>query len=574
MTFIEDFKLLARAVRDGKAAHVDLVRALRSPDAGVQGGDWLKRAAKTEIAVFSPSARQSIDRILPAPEGLAPSTQAINADLVNFLAVTTANIRLRARAGSGKSTALILKADHLITALGVAPEAIHMMTFNRKASQKLRADLTKAIGPRASGIKVSTFHAFALAVLKADPATAHLTPDVPEEDEVGAVSFGEERARQAEISACLTPADWALLEGIYRAGRYDYMLKDMAKFRSTVVDFLLKAATQARALRAEGAAPPVTALGRLFERINQNRDRALAQSGQMEWNNILRLAAGVLRDTSRTLRAAGYRGFEGQLRFLFVDEFQDFSIAFADLVQATLARNPDCVLNAVGDDWQAINGFMGADLGLFKAFKTSFAPALNLPLPVNWRCGSQIVALGNRVMVASKETEARAGKPHAGSVQIKQGQIRTAQRWQGDIAEESAAYVLAQAKRAAAAAWQADAAAGRAAGSVVLIASRNRPYALRPEQIIAAVGAVPAGGRLEFSTAHSAKGKDWDHVIVLDATAECYPSEHPGNLLLRGLRDAAALKAEGQRLLYVAVTRAKQSLTLIAPTDLHPRLRA
>ncbi len=32
--------------------------------------------------------------------------------------------------------------------------------------------------------------------------------------------------------------------------------------------------------------------------------------------------------------------------------------------------------------------------------------------------------------------------------------------------------------------------------------------------------------------------------------------------------------AEGHRPLYVAVTRAKRSLAILAPTDLHPRLEA
>ncbi len=44
-----------------------------------------------------------------------------------------------------------------------------------------------------------------------------------------------------------------------------------------------------------------------------------------------------------------------------VDEFQDTSLARANLVK-TLLKEPNTFLYAVGDDWQSINKFAGADL--------------------------------------------------------------------------------------------------------------------------------------------------------------------------------------------------------------------
>ena len=62
---------------------------------------------------------------------------------------------------------------------------------------------------------------------------------------------------------------------------------------------------------------------------------------------------------------------------------------------------------------------------------------------------------------------------------------------------------------------------------------------------------------LILSTIHSAKGQEWDTVLVLNAADGCIPSDlatgHPAEI------------EEERRLLYVAMTRAKNSLTLIHP---------
>jgi DNA helicase-2/ATP-dependent DNA helicase PcrA len=62
---------------------------------------------------------------------------------------------------------------------------------------------------------------------------------------------------------------------------------------------------------------------------------------------------------------------------------------------------------------------------------------------------------------------------------------------------------------------------------------------------------------LVLSTVHSAKGQEWDAVYVLNVSDGSFPSEFSTG--------SAALIEEERRLLYVALTRAKTSLDLIAP---------
>ena len=64
-----------------------------------------------------------------------------------------------------------------------------------------------------------------------------------------------------------------------------------------------------------------------------------------------------------------------------------------------------------------------------------------------------------------------------------------------------------------------------------------------------------------LSTVHSAKGQEWDAVYVLNVADGNFPSEFATG--------KPEMIEEERRLLYVAMTRAKQSLSLIAPLKYH-----
>ncbi len=66
---------------------------------------------------------------------------------------------------------------------------------------------------------------------------------------------------------------------------------------------------------------------------------------------------------------------------------------------------------------------------------------------------------------------------------------------------------------------------------------------------------------LILSTVHSAKGQEWESVFVLNVSDGNFPSEFAAG--------KSEMIEEERRLLYVAMTRAKQSLSLIAPLRYH-----
>ncbi|MGB2977023.1 MAG: UvrD-helicase domain-containing protein [Propionicimonas sp.] len=80
---------------------------------------------------------------------------------------------------------------------------------------------------------------------------------------------------------------------------------------------------------------------------------------------------------------------------VLVDEFQDTSRSRARMVRALCAR-PETYLLAVGDDWQAINRFAGADLSAMAQFDQFFGPTTTLKLATTFRNTQRIADVAGR----------------------------------------------------------------------------------------------------------------------------------------------------------------------------------
>ncbi len=86
------------------------------------------------------------------------------------------------------------------------------------------------------------------------------------------------------------------------------------------------------------------------------------------------------------------------IKMILIDEYQDFSKLFFDIINAIKQFNPDLRLFCVGDDWQAINAFAGSDLYFFKEFKNLFTNSDSTSLTHNYRSAKNVVYSGNSLM--------------------------------------------------------------------------------------------------------------------------------------------------------------------------------
>ena len=96
------------------------------------------------------------------------------------------------------------------------------------------------------------------------------------------------------------------------------------------------------------------------------------------------------------MEAGRYRSPFG---YILVDEFQDISPSRARLLKALLDRSPGAQLFAVGDDWQAIYRFGGADIAVMREFGEHFGVFERIDLETTFRCSDRIAAVATEFVL-------------------------------------------------------------------------------------------------------------------------------------------------------------------------------
>ena len=280
----------------------------------------------------------------------------------------------------------------------------------------------------------------------------------------------------------------------------------------------------------------------------------------------------------------------GDIRVILLDEFQDFSELYSRLLNSIIAINPEVRIVAVGDDWQAINGFAGAQLKFFSSFEKYFSGGGVAAITSNYRSGRAIVGAGNAIMSGNGQGAVASSK-QSGAIERRY----VDQQWVSGTDEEDQVFLEAakRARQGSAAFYLAKALKActqficesiythndkKWLPAILLISRTGYAYGetLKDfEKILRGVlhrhpeiRGISNAVELEVLTAHRSKGKEADTVIVLEATARQFPKVHADNQLfgLFGVKAEDSL-AEERRLFYVAVTRAEHRLLLLSETD-------
>jgi ATP-dependent helicase/nuclease subunit A len=341
------------------------------------------------------------------------------------------NVFLEAGAGTGKTRVLVDRYCDAVDVDGIPPERILAFTFTEKAAAEMRRRVRVELLRRSreaeaagdeercerletaarsgEGSPITTIHGFCRRLLAATPAAAGLDPgfrvlDADEASRLAGMAF-----EQALEALAARDDAVAAVAGAFRPD----------KLRSLVVGAYDD-------LRSHGhAEPDLPALqieafeGKDMEEKPLDPDelehaqssygaiRALLVAFGERFRELKQRRAGVDFDdlqlvSVELLGAGGGIGQAQRERFdhLLVDEFQDTSPLQIALVSAL--RGPDTRVFTVGDEFQSIYAFRGADLDSFRAQRESAAggAAEVLALTGSFRSTPAVVAAVNAVGAA------------------------------------------------------------------------------------------------------------------------------------------------------------------------------
>lgn len=287
-----------------------------------------------------------------------------------------------------------------------------------------------------------------------------------------------------------------------------------------------------------------------------------------DFNGVMLRAAETVKGGNTRFERKGNAGDIRDIHYLHIDEYQDFSRSFHDLTSAMREMNPDMNVFTVGDDWQAINGFAGADLAYFQNFEDHFADAQRLSVTRNYRSCKAVVSASNALLNPEDEP-AKVVSEGEGSVHICDlaGFTPTKIELQSmhpdkptADADRTAGYHIAVTRIAQRLAKEGDVAfLNRTRDPDVLVGANPQTAQKALRDLLAA----ELRERVAVDTAHSYKGLERDSVVILDAVANHYPLIHPHWIFGQIFGDTLeSLEAAELRLFYVAVSRAKKHLII------------
>ncbi len=301
---------------------------------------------------------------------------------------------------------------------------------------------------------------------------------------------------------------------------------------------LEEVARQAGSLDDEGRAE---AFLKMFGPIFERYQATLARDEEIDFHDM------IARATDH-VEAGRYHSPFG---YILVDEFQDISPARARLLRALLDRSPGSQLFAVGDDWQAIFRFGGSDIAVMREFGERFGEFERIDLETTFRCADRIAMVATDFVLRNpaqiRKTVRATREADRPAVHI------------GLSGDKGLSLLKEALDRIAEDAQRHD------GMSEVLLLGRYRH--LQPLNLDSLAKQYP-GLRFGYMTVHRAKGLEADYVVVLGLCAGKYgfPVEIADDPLLDLVMAAPEgyPNAEERRLLYVALTRARRQVFLLA----------
>ncbi len=445
-----------------------------------------------------------------------------------------------AGAGSGKTSVLVARAGWLLTTGEAVADQILLLAFGRKAAQEMDERIQERLHTR--DITARTFHALALHIIqqgsKKVPSISKLENDAQARQALFIKAWrqqcSEKKAQAKGWRQWLEEElNWEVPEGSFwqddklarRLGsRLDRWVSLMRMHGGTQAEMIESAPEAIRDLFSKRV--------KLMAPLLKAWKTALKEENAVDFSGLIHQAIIILEKGR----------FVSPWKHILVDEFQDISPQRAALLSALRAQNKHTSLFAVGDDWQAIYRFSGAQLSLTTAFHHYFGEGDRSDLDTTYRFNSRIGEIANRFI---QQNPHQLAKPLNS---LRPGDKKAVTLLADDQLEPLLDKLSGYAKP----------------DERILVLARY--HHLKPAALEKAATRWPKL-QLEFMTIHASKGQQADYVIVLGLKegSDGFPAPARESVMEEALLPVPEdfPDAEERRLLYVAITRARHRVWLL-----------
>ncbi|RAU38747.1 DNA helicase IV [Enterobacter sp. RIT418] len=449
-----------------------------------------------------------------------------------------------AGAGSGKTSVLVARAGWLLTTGEAAADQILLLAFGRKAAQEMDERIQQRL--HTQDISARTFHSLALHIIqqgsKKVPVVSRLENDAKARQALFIKAWrqqcSEKKAQAKGWRQWLEEElGWEMPEGCFwqdeklarRLGsRLDRWVSLMRMHGGTQAEMIESAPEAIRDLFSKRV--------KLMAPMLKAWKTALKEENAVDFSGLIHQAIIILEKGR----------FVSPWKHILIDEFQDISPQRAALLAALRAQNKHTSLFAVGDDWQAIYRFSGAQLSLTTAFHHYFGEGDRSDLDTTYRFNSRIGEIANRFI---QQNPHQLAKPlNSLTPGDKKAVTLLAEDKLESLLDKLSGYAKPDER--------------------ILVLARY--HHLKPAALEKAATRWPTL-QLDFMTIHASKGQQADYVIVmgLKEGSDGFPAPARESVMEEALLPVPEdfPDAEERRLLYVAITRARHRVWLLFNND-------
>lgn len=300
--------------------------------------------------------------------------EGLNPAQAEAVETVTGPLLILAGAGSGKTKTLTHRIAHLIANEGLWPSQILAVTFTNKAAKEMRHRLGKLVGQDGSQRDfmpwMGTFHGICVRLLRMDGHAIGIQRNFVIYDEDDRQSLIKQVMKQLSIDA--------------KEMKPSQVSSAISNAKNQMID--------PDEFEASANYPFQKNVATIYKRYESMRRDA----GALDFDDLLLDGVRLLRD-SKEMRAK----WRDHFKHILIDEYQDTNSAQYHLVK--LLINDQQNICVVGDDWQSIYSWRGADFTNILNFERDFPGAKVVKLEQNYRSTGSILEAAHNVI--SKNTQ-------------------------------------------------------------------------------------------------------------------------------------------------------------------------
>lgn len=305
----------------------------------------------------------------------------LNPEQLQAVTHGTGPLLIIAGAGTGKTTVITKRIEHLILEKKISPGNILALTFTEKAAAEMETRIDQILPYGYTNMWIETFHAFCDRILRQEAIHIGLTSGFDMLTEAESLLFLRKHLFDFELDYFRPMGNpMKFLQG---------MLAHFSRLKDDDInpDQYLEYAEKISKGKTQNATPEEKEeIKRTMELATafKKYETLKAKEGVMDFSDLISNTLKLFRSRPTILKK-----YQELFKFVLVDEFQDTNYAQNEMAMLLAGDNQN--ITVVGDDDQSIYRWRGAAIANMMQFRSHFPKAKIITLTKNYRSSQNIL---------------------------------------------------------------------------------------------------------------------------------------------------------------------------------------